>query len=573
MLGKRFIFFLVPLICYSVVHSTKVGGQTPFDPGYIKTASKIKEHFSIFTDRSFYVVDETVRFRADFIQQGLEHVLWSSVLYVEIVSSSGAPIAQGKFLINKGLSIGGISIPPETLTGNYFLKCYTRWMRNAGPETFSFVPIKIINPHRGEVTSDHIGTEHESQILYQMYQKGELVCSTNSSEYSRGAEVTLLLRDEFVTNIDSLNCCVTVVQAGSIDTVLGQIGASLEPYGSVDFGVNYLPDLGLGPTISGTVLRSDHSPAQYALLHFSILGENPDFMAKSTDANGRFTFSTPIRHGEQEFYVSASLKETVVLEVKVDQDFDSSPLLLPGFGFILSEQERELAIRMSLNNQFSHAFEGPEKAVPDSSKHIYIPFYGTEVEELRMDDYVGLPTLEEVFINLLPRVHVVRKNGKQSLKIGSDRYDLELYPPLLLIDNIAIFDQEAILALPSAKIEKMDLVNEVYCKGEVMFGGLIAIYSNNGDMAGIDLPPGSFFFDYKSFYPEEPEVTVSDDSADQIPDSRNTVLWIPDVLLEAGESTELAFDAPRLRGEYVVLVRGVAPDGEVLSATTTFIVE
>lgn len=573
MLGNRFILILLPLICCSVVHSTKICGQTPFDPEYIETASKIKEHFSVFTDRSLYVVDETVKFRADFVLQGLENVLWSTILYVEIVRSSGTSIAKGKFLIENGLSTGGISIPPETLTGNYYLKCYTRWMRNAGPKTFSFVPIKIINPHRSEVVNDPIGKEYESQVFSQVYRKGELVCSTNSSEYHRGAEVTLSMWDEFRTRIDSLNCCLTVVQVGAIDTIQGQMGASLAPYGSVDFGVNYLPDLGLGPTISGTVLRSDQRPAKYAILHFSILGEKPDFMAKAADANGRFAFSTPFRYGEQEFYVSASLKDNASLEVKVDQDFDTSPLRLPGIGFILSEGERELATRMSLNNQFSNAYKSHVKAVSDSSKHINIPFYGTNIQELIIDEYVGLPTLEEVFINVLPRVNVIRKKGKSSLKISSERTDIEVYAPLILMDDIAIFDQEAILSLPSAKIEKIDLINETYFKGEVLFGGMIAIYSKKGDMAGIDLPPGSFFFDYLSFHPEESEVSVSNDPADQIPVSKNTVLWHPDLLLVAGESTELTFTAPLLRGEYVVLMRGVAPNGEVLSATTTFIVE
>lgn len=548
-------------------------GQTPYDTDFINSASQFKEQLALFTDRSLYVVNEYVKFRADYFLHGPEQLEWSTVLYVEIVSASGASVSQGKFPIKKDLSMGSLAIPSETLSGNYYVKCYTRWMRNAGSEAFSFVPIKVINPGKRDLVVNHMGEAGESQVLSQDYRTGELHCSTDNSEYGRGEEVSLLISDTFDPIIDSLNCCVTVVQLGTVDTISGQLGASLESFEPESFRVNYLPDLGYGPAISGTVLRTNKRPAQYAMLHFSVLGEHPEVMAKAADAQGRFAFSTPIRFGKQEFFVSSSLKETAVLDVKIDQDFDNSPLRLPGFDFSLTRQERELLTRMSLNRQFSNAYSKPLKEVPDSSAIHRLPFYGSNAYGINLDDYVTLPTLEEVFINLVSNVNVVRKRGRPSLKILSEREDVGIFLPLILIDNIVVFDQEAVLALPASKIQRIDIINEIYTKGEAFFGGVIAIYSREGDMAGIDLPPGSYFFDYLSFQEEEPERYVSENPADQIPDSRNTIFWEPDVLVKAGDPVELNFPAPTLRGEYVVLLRARAPDGQVLSGTTTFTVE
>ena len=56
----------------------------------------------------------------------------------------------------------------------------------------------------------------------------------------------------------------------------------------------------------------------------------------------------------------------------------------------------------------------------------------------------------------------------------------------------------------------------------------------------------------------------------RVPDTRNTILWLDDVMLERGEIREISFQAPSRGGDYLVLVRGLAAPGEVASATTRF---
>ncbi len=200
----------------------------------------------------------------------------------------------------------------------------------------------------------------------------------------------------------------------------------------------------------------------------------------------------------------------------------------------------------------------------------HLPFYGTRVQQLRMDDYVNLPTLEEVFINLVPNVDAIRRRGKPIIRINSENNGIGIYKPLIMIDNISVFDTEALLALPPERIDRIDLINEIYLKGSVAFGGILAIYSKGGDMAGIDLPQGSYFFDYKSLdMPLSPPVSVST-TEDHIPDMRNTILWLYDVTMEKGTAVERSFKGPLTQGEYVILVRGLAPTGEIFSAHTLF---
>ncbi len=571
---RRLIYHLFWLGAIYGGGSPEVKGQSPFDPAYKSEAIKISEHLNLFTDRSIYAVGESLQFRADQTLTTVETQDWSSVLYVELVTASGNAITQGKFILRDGISTGSLQIPSGTLTGHYYLKCYTRWMRNSGPGTFSFTPLKIINPNRMEVADGTHGFGYESNVTRIAYKQGVIKCSSDASLYGRAEELTLKLSGPFNTNLDPLNCCITVVPMGGIDTLSGQLLLPSEKAETKEFSIDYLPDMGKGPSLSGSVVLSDQTAAQFTTLHFTLLGESPDFFATVTDANGRFALFSPARFGVQEFYVSPNSKADELLEVRIDQDFDVAPIPVPAVKFGLTEWERNIATRMALTMQLARVYGTPKSLAGDSEKREPPPpFYGSRVQSMYMDDYVHLPTLEEVFINLIPHVNVVKRKGEVSLSIESDNRTIEIYEPLIMIDHISVFDQKAILALPPEKIHKIDLINEIYLKGNVTFGGLISIYSKSGDMAGIDLPPGSYFFDFQSFNREDTGFAVSPAPGDRIPDMRNTVFWKNDVIIGKEGVNELTFKAPSNPGQYVILVRGVTPNGEVLSATSLFEVE
>jgi hypothetical protein len=57
---------------------------------------------------------------------------------------------------------------------------------------------------------------------------------------------------------------------------------------------------------------------------------------------------------------------------------------------------------------------------------------------------------------------------------------------------------------------------------------------------------------------------------DQIPDTRNTLLWIPNYTLRKGSPSGISFTAPDYPGEYVVLFRSQSEEGELIKAQTTF---
>ena len=170
--------------------TSQLKAQTPFDARLSDEAKQIREQLQVFTDRSVYAVDETIHFRADHSVGGpIGTNPWSSVLYVELITSRGEAMAQGKYKLTWGKAVGAISIPTASLTGNYYLKCYTRWMRNQGPESFSYTPLKIINPYRSEVIG-HTDSDHtDSGLQKASYKEGMLELSTTSQSVQGGQDL------------------------------------------------------------------------------------------------------------------------------------------------------------------------------------------------------------------------------------------------------------------------------------------------------------------------------------------------------------------------------------------------
>ncbi|MEA3460329.1 MAG: hypothetical protein U9R49_00530 [Bacteroidota bacterium] len=553
--------------------------QTPFDREYREVASQIHDQIQVFTDRSVYAVDETIHFVADHTLSGpIGANPWSSVLYVELIASNGQPLVQGKYHLSGGRAEGSLHIPGESLTGDYYLKAYTRWMRNQGPGSFSYTAMKIINPFRSEVIDPTNGDDAPAGVQHTAYMEGILDCSTASDSYRAGEEVLLRVKGASPADVNGLVACITVVPEGAID-LSGGLYLPV-PGGEEDsFRVRFLPDLGRGVSISGTVVDSGQVPVPYANLHFSLLGDNPDYFATMSDIHGRFVLNAPAGIDEnQEFFVTPGQDEGDGLEVRIDEEFDSRAVNFPVEAFSLNMDEQELARKIALNMQLAKAFM-PETAsaqisvVDDISEGDRLPFYGTRVNRLLIDDYVRLPNLEEVFINLIPEIQFYKQRGVTRIRMMSDNNSIEVYNPLIMIDHVSVFDHEALLALSPDKIERIDLINEVYLKGNVTFGGVLAIHSRKGDMAGIDLPEGSYFFDYQSFQPAVKPAEPAPVPDKRVPDTRNTIFWTEGLNLEQGSQKELSFRAPAHAGSYVILVRGILPDGQPYAASTSFLVE
>ncbi len=102
---------------------------------------------SFTTDRDLYLTEETIWFSAqiDYNNKTTLDVL-STVLYVELYSDQSKPIVRQKFKIVDGKCQGSFILPGDIMSGNYFLRVYTMYLRNYDPKFYPVKIITIINP-------------------------------------------------------------------------------------------------------------------------------------------------------------------------------------------------------------------------------------------------------------------------------------------------------------------------------------------------------------------------------------------------------------------------------------------
>jgi len=551
--------------------------SSPFDPGWREEAAKIKENLTCFTDRGLYVVEEAIQFSALLQDTRPSHYLpWSRVLYAELVSADGASLASGKYRVAGGKAMGEIPIPADLLSGDYYLRAYTRWMRNFGPEHYSYVPLRIVNPHRPDIAEPIAWEEADALPEDSPAHASMLEFNAHPGDYGRTEQVSMELHPAGGGTMENIHGCLTVVPRLAMPAKTWRLKVfrqESEGDSTLDFQLSFLPDK-YGPSISGSVVYSQArvTPRSESRIHFTVLGDTPGYLVCRPDHTGRFAVALPYFQGNLELFVQPESPDGSVTEVRIDRDFDQGQLILPAADFAVAEQERQRVQIMARNVQLSGIYRETSSLTGKDTMAEAPPFYGKPALTVDMDRYVLLPTLKEVFLNLVPGVTPVQRRNRNSLQIESENPALAMFDPLIMVDQVPVFDLETFMSISPAKIRRIDVVEDVYVKGDLRFGGLINLVSRDRDMAGIDLPDRSFFIDYQAM--QVPAGGAADplEGEGRWPDTRNTFLWLPDVHVEPSGPVSFSFTAPDYPGEYVVLFRGLDQAGRFVTAKTAFVV-
>ena len=110
-----------------------------------KTLEKLpQEKVLLTTDRTIYFAGEQIWLKTICrLTAGTDSL--SRVMYVELLDKKAKPVVQKKIRVINGLSTGVIEVPEDILTGVYYIRAYTQYMRNFEKELFYTTELTIIN--------------------------------------------------------------------------------------------------------------------------------------------------------------------------------------------------------------------------------------------------------------------------------------------------------------------------------------------------------------------------------------------------------------------------------------------
>ena len=438
-------------------------------------------------------------------------------------------------------------------------------MRNAVPSVYNYTKLKIVNPEKAEVQAiqnSNIETGGLSVEVDTSANGDSFVISTDKSQYSPREKVQLSIKNNGTTSTAFKQLSLSVVPDNSL------VSVNVKPQvndQSSDKIISYPEARGL--SITGTLTNnSTGNPLPGTRVNLSIIGQGRDFMAMKTDSEGKFYFLLPEYTGYRDLFLCADNTGTVEPKLLVDNDFCTMPLHIPTESFTLTPQERLAVLNMAVNEKVETLFNVDTIPVVEN-KEEEVAFYGKPKDIIYIDNYVQLPTLEEYFNGLPTLVKVRKREGEKYFKIIGPQTELTEYEPLIMVDQVAIDDKAKILSIVPTNILRIEIVNELYVKGDQTYGGIINIITRRGDFGGIDLPSSGIFINY-SFLADS-TVTPKPSTLQHIPDARNTLYWEPKLILGSNNSSEVTFNVSDTPGRYLIILTGVDGTGKVIKQVET----
>lgn len=126
---------------------------------------KIYLHF----DKPYYYSGEDIWFQA-YVVAGPMHEpsVLSKKIYVELIDPQGELLKRVILKTDNGVVNGDFNLASRTLSGNYTIRAYSNWMRNADHEFFFNKKIAIVDPIQDNLPE----TNDESPLEIQFYPEG-----------------------------------------------------------------------------------------------------------------------------------------------------------------------------------------------------------------------------------------------------------------------------------------------------------------------------------------------------------------------------------------------------------------
>jgi hypothetical protein len=314
-------------------------------------------------------------------------------------------------------------------------------------------------------------------------------------------------------------------------------------------------------------------------LFLSVPGKIPLFKYSITDTENRFAFVLRENEYADEYIIQSAESDNSAF-IQMESQFSEVHPETNSFTDTTRKNIPAELEKWSINYQIQKIYGISEigdtiKAADKGNKAVR--FYGKPDQELVMKDYISLPTMQEVFFELIPGVSVKTKKAKSGFFV-QDQVNLNYLdsPAVMLVDGVIIDDPGLILNLDPEIVEKIDIIKGEYIVGDIIFTGIISVITKSGDLSNISLPKNAirirenFYDKTRSYMP--PDLPLKNSSPDRIPDFRNTLFWKSDLKPDNSGMVNIDIITSDFTSSYQIDLQGVI-NGKPVSVRKSFKVE
>ena len=559
-----------------------------------------KERITLQLDRNICLAGEAIWFKAWCFLDGKLDVEMSKVLYVEIFDETQKSIVQEKFLLDNNKAIGSIQIPEDAASKYYFLRAYTRYMRNFSSAEFHYQQVTIVNPlienesievQETKLTKLFAKAKKQEdtyippnrlvkvELEKDSYQPRQKINFQVSTSAAINADFSAVVRMQGLGN--QPNQQVTLNNGWLIPDCMEDPSCKLAydldstPVLSLDeqeensSHLQWLPET-RGLTISGLIQNKEKKPIENALSIVSILQEEPMLYMGMTDTKGAFTICLHDMKDQKNLFVGTPNDKNTVL---IRNDFDSNFPEITTVPLRFDSTTHALLKALNLHQQLKQTYPKNKTQFVFQNKAFEIPFSNILGPDRRvlLADFIEMSTMSEVFEEITSGVLVRKKDGKPSLSVFNSKQQKTYDSPLVLLDNVPVYNISELLKIAPSKIEAIEIYNTNYFLGNFTLGAIISIISKTDDFAAYNWSDQGAFAKFKTYSVTQPfeEVLHSDNS--HFPDFRPVLYWQPSLEFTQKERKQsISIYAPDRPGIYEILIQGFTNSGDLCYAYAAF---
>jgi Large extracellular alpha-helical protein len=333
--------------------------------------------------------------------------------------------------------------------------------------------------------------------------------------------------------------------------------------------------------LSGKLIKNDQQPApsgEPVLL--SIPGKTALFQYALTDYDGNFSFTLPIEEETKDLIIqpgNSAGNYKMIMETSFSDLIPARGDVKDNTGYTAPSYISDWSSNFQVAKIYGISSAGGFLK-PLSSPEQVRRFYGKPELEIRMDDYVSLPLMEEVFFELLPRVILKNNKSVYDLYIVDPlRNRLYNYPPVMMVNGVIFKDPGVIGNMDPALVEKIDAIRELYVVGDYEFPGIVNIITRSTDYKNMTMPVNAVRIPYAVVQPVAsfiaPDYSAETLKNSRIPDFRNTLYWNPSIKPGKDGKYMVEFWSSDFASDYEVKIEGVTGDGKIVSLKKTISVK
>ena len=323
--------------------------------------------------------------------------------------------------------------------------------------------------------------------------------------------------------------------------------------------------------LDGKILDfKDTDAPENQFVFLSIPGKNATFQYCRCEKDGRFSFSLPVDYKLRDLIIQSNNRDEKTKPVILSSFSDLYPVKdqIGHSESTISPVVRQMGINFRATSIY-RSFEPPGRTIHEKFSESTSRFYSKPDIELKMEDYIKLPTMQEVFFEILPGVSLTHVKSGYKVTV-MDIFDSRKYEnPVLMVDGVIIKDPAKFAGVDPLLVEKIDVIKSRYIVGDYIFSGLINAITTKTDLGNITLSDNVTRLPYQTLEPVEkfnmPEYSIPEKKLNHIPDLRNTLYWNSLHLKLTGTKQSFGFYTSDFLADYVIIIQGVTKKGLFIS--------